>query len=42
MASLFRAYHTTTVVSLYVVGALAVTCVALLAACETGKSALEE
>ena len=42
MASLFRAYHTTTVISLYVVGALGVTCVALLAARETGKSALEE
>jgi MFS family permease len=42
IASLFRAYHTTTVISLYVVGALGVTCVALLAARETGKSALEE
>ena len=41
-ASLFRAYHTTTAISLYVVGALCVTCVALLAARETGKSALEE
>ena len=41
-ASLFRAYHTTTVISLYVVGALCVTCAALLAARETGKSALEE
>ena len=30
------------VISLYVVGALGVTCVALLAARETGKSALEE
>ena len=42
IASLFRAYHTTTAISLYVVGALGVTCVALLAARETGKSALEE
>jgi MFS family permease len=42
IASLFRAYRSTTVISLYVVGALAVTCVALLAARETGKSALEE
>ena len=42
IASLFRAYHTTTVISLYVVGALGVTCAALLAARETGKSALEE
>ena len=41
-ASLFGAYHSTTVISLYVVGALCVTCVALLAARETGKSALEE
>jgi MFS family permease len=41
-ASLFRAYHTTTAISLYVVGALCVTCLALLAARETGKSALEE
>jgi len=41
-ASLFRAYHTTTAISLYVVGALCVTCGALLAARETGKSALED
>jgi len=42
IASLFRAYETTTAISLYVVGALAVTGVALLASRETGKSALEE
>jgi MFS family permease len=41
-ASLFRAYHTTTAISWYVVAALCVTCIALLAARETGKSALEE
>ena len=42
IASLFRAYHTTTAISLYVVAALSVTCAALLAARETGKSALED
>ena len=42
IASLFRAYANTTVISLYVVGALGVTCAALLAARETGKSALED
>jgi MFS family permease len=41
-ASLFRAYHTTTAISWYVVAALCVTCIAPLAARETGKSALEE
>ena len=42
IATLFRSYHTTLVVSLYVVGALALTGLALLAARETGKSPLEE
>ena len=42
IASLFRVYGTTTAISLYVVAALAVTSVALLASRETGKSALEE
>jgi fucose permease len=41
IASLSRTYHTTTAISPYIVGALGVTCVALLAARETGKSALE-
>lgn len=40
-ASLFRAYHTTIVISLYVVASLCVTGVALLAARETGRSPLE-
>jgi MFS family permease len=42
IASLFRAYHTTTAISLYVVASLCVTCLALLVARETGKSPLEE
>ena len=42
IASLFRAYHTTTAISLYVVGSLAVTSLALLVARETGPSPLEE
>jgi MFS family permease len=40
-ASLFRAYHTSTAISLYVVAALCATCVALLSGRETGKSPLE-
>lgn len=42
ITSLFRAYHTTTAISLYVVASLCVTGLALLAARETGRSALEE
>lgn len=42
IASLFRAYHTTIAVSLYVTIALALTGIALFAARETGKSPLEE
>jgi MFS family permease len=42
MTSLFRAYHTTTAISLYVVASLCVTGLALLFARETGKSPLEE
>ena len=42
IASLFRAYHTTTAISLYVVASLAVTSLALLVARETGQSPLEE
>ena len=41
-ASLFRAYRTSTAISLYVVAALCVTVVALLAARETATSPLEE
>jgi MFS family permease len=42
MASLLRVYQTTTAVSLYVVAALCVTCIALLATHETAKSPLKE
>jgi MFS family permease len=42
IASLLRAYHTTTGISLYVVAALCVTCIALLAARETATSPLPE
>jgi MFS family permease len=42
MASLFRSYHTTTAISLYVVASLCVTALALLFARETGKLPLEE
>ncbi len=42
IASLFRAYHSTTAISLYVVVALCVTGIALLAARETAKLPLEE
>jgi metabolite-proton symporter len=41
-AALFRSYHSTLVVSLYVIVALALTGSALAAAKETGKSPLEE
>ena len=40
-ASLYRAFHTTIAVSLYVVASLCVTGLALLAARETGRSPLE-
>jgi MFS family permease len=42
MASVFRVYHTTTAISLYVVVSLCVTSVAILAARETGTLPLEE
>jgi MFS family permease len=42
IASLFRSYHSTIAISLYLVAALSLTGIALLAARETGKSALEE
>ena len=42
IASLFRAYHTNTVISVYVVASLCVTGIALLFARETAKSPLEE
>jgi metabolite-proton symporter len=42
IATLYRSYHSTMAVSLYVSAALAVTAIALLAARETGKSPLEE
>nr|WP_231879295.1 MFS transporter [Collimonas arenae] len=42
IASLFRSFHNTTAISLYVLAALAITGVALFAARETGKSPLEE
>ncbi|MFJ2989559.1 MFS transporter [Collimonas sp. NPDC087041] len=42
IASLFRSYHSTTAISLYVLAALAITGVALFAARETGRSPLEE
>src|SRR5262249_33440391 len=42
MASLLRAYHSTPAISLYVVGSLCVTSVALLFARETAKTPLEE
>ena len=42
MVSLFRSYHTTTAISLYVVASLCVTALALLFARETGKLPLEE
>ena len=42
MTTLFRAYHTTTAISLYVLASLCVTGLALLFARETGKSPLEE
>jgi MFS family permease len=41
-ASLFRVYHTSTAISVYVVAALCVTIVALLAARETANSPLEK
>lgn len=42
IASLFRAYHTSRAISLYVVASLCVTGIALLFAHETGRSPLEE
>ena len=42
IASLFRAYHTTTAISLYLVASLCVTGIALMVARETGRASLEE